>query len=91
MNPTERLGDALAELDEEYHEPCVFKEDGEWVVLSFGPFERRTFPSWVEAYHHAYTIARIPVTVVETIQAIPAETAARQAAAVARITGRDAS
>lgn len=67
MNPTERLGDALAELDET-HNPIVFKENTEWVVLSFGPFERRTFPSHAEAYHHAYTIARIPFAVIEAIQ-----------------------
>jgi hypothetical protein len=67
MNPLERLGDALAEL-EEPNNPIVFKEDTEWVVLSFAPFERRVFPSWKEAYAHAYTVARIPFAVIETIQ-----------------------
>lgn len=67
MYPLERLGDALAELEED-HKPIVFKEGGEWVALSFGPFERRTFPSHAEAYHHAYTIARIPFAVIEATQ-----------------------
>ena len=69
MNPTERLGDALAELEED-HKPIVFRDEGDtdWTVLSFAPFDRRRFPSWGEAYHHAYTIARIPFAVIEATQ-----------------------
>jgi hypothetical protein len=67
MIPLERLADALAEL-EEYNNPIVFEEDTDWVVLSFAPFERRVFASWGEAYAHAYTVARIPLTVIEAIQ-----------------------
>ena len=61
---------ALTELDEEYINPIVFKEPGEqdWTVLTSAPFEKRVFPSWVEAYHYAYTVARIPFAVIETIQ-----------------------
>jgi hypothetical protein len=69
MEPLERLGDALAELDET-NRPLVFKDPGDtdWTVLTFGPYDRRVFPSWGEAYAHAYTVARIPFAVIETIQ-----------------------
>lgn len=49
--------------------PAVFRSRAHlnWIAL-YRPGQYDTFPTWAEAYAHAYTIARIRRVMTETIK-----------------------